>query len=341
MATPWTDLPRPLFVLAPMEDVTDTVFRRLLRRWSLRYGTPGPAVMFTEFTRVDAAIRTYEAHLRHRAWYGRLQHTAEERPLVAQLWGTRPDEFFRAAEAVEALGFDGIDINMGCPARKIRRAGACSALIAVPDRAAEIIAACRAGSSLPLSVKTRIGLSRVVTGEWIGFLLEQNLDAITIHGRIADEMSEGHADWREVRNAVELRDQAGATGRSGTPTRILGNGDVTSLDHARRLVEMTGVDGVMIGRGIFADPLLFVRGGTAPDPPLWDALSLPERLGYLREQIVEFTNHWGRHRNYEILKKFFRNYVAGVDTGTLLDELYRTSAAAEALSIIDERIRGA
>ncbi|MFP4152954.1 MAG: tRNA dihydrouridine synthase, partial [Alkalispirochaeta sp.] len=318
-----------------MEDVTDTVFRRLLRRWSLRSGGPGPTVMFTEFTRVDAAIRTWEAHLRHNAWYGRLQHTPEERPLVAQLWGTRPDEFYRAAEAIEALGFDGIDINMGCPARKIRKAGACSALIAVPERAAEIIAACRSGSALPVSVKTRLGLSEVVTGEWIGFLLEQHLDAITVHGRIADEMSEGVADWREVRKAVELRDRIGATSRSGHPTRILGNGDVVSLDHARRLVETTGVDGVMIGRGIFADPLLFARTGTA-DPPRWETVSLTERLEYIREQIVEFTNHWGTYRNYEVLKKFFRNYVVGVDPGGLLDALYRTTTADEALLIIDE-----
>ena len=388
----WQTLDRPFFVLAPMEDVTDTVFRRCIRRWSQAWGSHGPDVMFSEFTRVDGAVKAWENEVslrgREDGGYGgpvretpalrrgaalrrgeaarrdRLVYTAEERPVVAQLWGTRPDEFYSAARAVEELGFDGIDLNMGCPVQKIRKAGACSALIGNPSLAGEMVAACRSASTLPLGVKTRIGLDRVVTEEWIGFLLELNLDAITVHGRIADQLSEGSADWSEVGRAVALRNASGST------TAIIGNGDVRSLAEGYRRVEETGVDGVMIGRGVFSDPLLFARrhqgGGAAgrsrkPGPPLWHEIPLPRRLLYLREQIVAFTDHWGDRRNYEILKKFFRNYVCvSADSGggekvpcdtanrqlsqhqgaaaELLEELYETHDAGAALVILDRVI---
>lgn len=345
-----------------MEDVTDTVFRRLIRRWATRYGSVGPAIMFTEFTRVDGAIRAYEAWAARRPANGRLQFTEIERPLFAQLWGTRPEEFFRAAEAVEALGFDGIDLNFGCPARKIRKAGACSALIGTPKLAGEIISACRSGSSLPLSVKTRVGLDRVVTEEWIGFLLDQRLNAITCHGRIADEMSESWADWREVRRAVAMRDRSDARAADGTRTVIIGNGDVRSIEHGRRLAETTGADGIMIGRGVFTDPLVFSRIGSAGGntgvagptqantahtdasapphtPPSWVDIPLCERLSLLREHVEAFTEHWGDRRNYEVLKKFYRNYATPDARGrSVLEQLYASAGAEEALAIIRHAI---
>lgn len=314
----WGGLPRPIWALAPMEDVTDTVLRRLVRRWSRGVG---PTVAFTEFTRVDAPLRALAGYPPGRLWY-----SEEERPIVAQLWGTRPEEFFRSATAIESLGFDGIDLNFGCPVKKIRAAGACSALIATPPLAAEIIAAVRDGTTLPVSAKTRIGLDRPRTEEWCGFLLAQGLAALTVHGRTAAEMSEGWADWREVARVARLRD-AIAPG-----TRVLGNGDVYSLTHARRLVEQTGVDGVMFGRGIFRDPLLFARACGAPamdgagpprhpfadtgsggldrvDPDPWAEMPLRERLDYLEAHIHEWRAVWGERRNWEILKKFFRNYL--------------------------------
>ncbi len=364
MGTLWQSLERPFFVLAPMEDVTDTVFRQLIRTWSREWGADGPDVMFTEFTRVDGAVRAREASIPTQedvtSRIDRLVYAPAERPLVAQLWGTRPEEFHRAARAIEELGFDGIDINMGCPARKIRKAGACSALISQPTLAGEIIAACRGGSGLPLSIKTRIGLDRVVTEEWIGYLLEQRVDAITIHGRIADQLSEGTADWSEVARAVRLRDACSGDGS----TAIIGNGDVMSVQEGYRRVAETGVDGVMIGRGIFSDPLFFARiprrqrlrnsdphsGGydtsTGTDPnkiPPWHETPLSSRLEYLREQIVAFTTNYGERRNYEILKKFFRNYVCvseqctseDLAAGELLERLYETHDATAALTILN------
>ena len=325
-----------------MEDVTDTVYRRLIREWSSRAAprattgddAPRPTVMFTEFTRVDAAVRTRDARASGAPGNGRLRYHESERPIVAQIWGTRPEEFRRAAAALDELRFDGIDLNMGCPVRKIRKAGACSALIERPTLAAEIIAACREGSRLPVSVKTRIGLSRVRTEEWCGFLLEQPIDALTVHPRTADQMSDGWADWREVRRVVAMRDAAAAG------TVVLGNGDVRSLAHARRLVEQTGADGVMIGRGIFADPLLFARdpARSAADgaaTPEWDALDPGSRLDYLEEHIRRFVGYWNTGRNYEVLKKFYRNYVPRSAAGrALLERLYETHDPDAALDEI-------
>lgn len=321
----WSDIPRPFFVLAPMEDVTDTSYRRLLRRWARRFGAPGPAVVFTEFTRTDTAIRSTRDNPD-----SRLRFHEDERPVVAQIWGTRPEEFYRAAASLEELGFDGIDLNMGCPAWKIRKSGACSGLIANRPLAAEIIMACREGTSLPLSVKTRIGLSNRVTEEWCGHLLAQGIDALTVHGRIADQMSDDWADWREVRRVREIRD---AMARQ---TVIIGNGDVLTLEHGRRLVEQTGIDGVMIGRGIFFDPLLFSRDGVVPVAP-WEAMPRDERLCLLAEQIRAFHDTWQGTRNYEILKKFYRNYFLPHDPEeqVMLRRMYTTGTAAAALRLVD------
>jgi tRNA-dihydrouridine synthase len=309
-----------------MEDVTDTVFRRLVRRWSQRWGAPGPGLMFSEFTRVDSAIRSTPEKPN-----GRLRFTPEERPLVAQIWGTHPHEFRPAAASLLELGFDGIDINMGCPAWKVRKSGACSALIANLRLAAELIRECRAGSSLPISIKTRIGITVPETEEWCRFLLDQDIEAITLHGRVADQMSEGWADWREVRRVVDLRD------RMGVSTAILGNGDVCSLDHANRLVEQTGVDGVMIGRGIFYDPLLFARVGTTPPP--WEEMALVERVSLLAEHLAAYHREWHGRRSFEVLKKFYRNYFLADDPEeqSILRELYTIGAAGKAISLLRKR----
>ena len=344
----WHSLPRPIWALAPMEDVTDTVFRGLVREWSRRAGGPdaGPRLMFTEFARVDAARRTLQALRGERAGAPdapgaergprpnlRLLYDESERPLIAQIWGTRPEEYRDAAAALEELGFDGIDLNMGCPVRKIRRQGACSALIGNPELAREIIAAVREGSALPLSVKTRIGLSTPQTEQWCGMLLEQPIDALTVHPRTADQMSEGRADWNEVGRVVRMRDGLSETRARPAPL-VLGNGDVGSLQEARQLVTETGADGVMFGRGIFGDPLLFAREA-APQLPAWQALPLELRLGYLAEHIQRYAARWGGRRSYEILKKFFRNYLAaGAEGSPLLDELYATHRAEDALAIL-------
>lgn len=310
----WADLPRPIRALAPMEDVTDTVFRRIVARCGR------PDLFFTEFIHTDIVLAPREGRP---GITPRLRHTEEERPLIAQIWGTEPDQYAAAARRLRGLGFDGIDINMGCPVRKIRRKGACAALILNPPLAAELIEAARDGG-LPVSVKTRIGFSRIRTEEWIGHLLECGPDAITIHARTAEQESDDDADWGEIGRAVRMRDAAGSS------TLILGNGDVNSQASLERRVRETGADGVMVGRGIFEDPYLFDRTGRAGRFPTAGA---EERVGLLLDHLRLYRESWGDERNYEILKKFYKVYLTGFDgADALRDELNATHdyAAAEA-----------
>lgn len=289
MDSVWRRLPRPIHALAPMEDVTDTVFRRLIMRWGR------PDIVFTEFIHTDVVLA-------ERKWPGitpRLDFTSEEHPIIAQIWGNEPEQYAKAAMRIRELGFDGIDINMGCPVRKIRRKGACSALIGQPNLAAELIAAAKSGG-LPVSVKTRIGLDESRTEQWCGHLLGQSIDALTVHGRTALRESDGAADWREVRKLVSMA-------REISPrTAILGNGDVVSRDAIDQLCDKVGVDGVMVGRGIFTDPLLFRTDGVR-----FDTLDRRRRMEMLREHIELYESHWGERRNYEVLKKYFKIYCSG------------------------------
>jgi tRNA-dihydrouridine synthase len=235
----WGELPQGFSVLAPMEDVTDTVFRQIV----LEAGAPD--LLMTEFTSTDglcSGARTKVA--------GRLKFLEKEQPLIAQVWGTRPESFLRIAREIREMGFNGLDINMGCPVKKIIKGGGCGALINNPGLAAELIRATREGAgTLPVSVKTRIGVSRPNPEEWLGFLLSQGISALTVHGRTVAQQSEGEADWNVISLAVRLRNAA------AIPTRIIGNGDVRTAQMFRRRLVETGADGIMIGRGIFENLL--------------------------------------------------------------------------------------
>jgi tRNA-dihydrouridine synthase len=293
MATIWQTLPEPFFVLAPMEDVTDTVFRRMMRDFG------APDVFVTEFTLVDGLVTRGRAAISRR-----FIHTEEEQPLIAQLWGLNPDNFLTVARQL-ARGdfgpFAGIDLNMGCPERNIVRRGACAGLIDRPQQAVAIIQATQAGAGdLPVSVKTRCGTSTWVTDDWAGLLLSQQLAALTIHGRIARDMSTVPARWDQIARVVALRDQL------GVETRIIGNGDVVSHQDGLEKARQSGVDGVMVGRGIFRNLWLF-------DPTCDPAtISLDERLTLLVRHIELWQATWGGRRNFESLKKFYKAYFAGL-----------------------------
>src|SRR5579859_5224679 len=202
MVSLWENLPKPIFSLAPMEDVTDTVFRQIL------CSTGKPDVFFTEFTNVDGI-----ASQGHDVVARRLKYTKAEHPIVAQIWGMIPQNYYKVAQELVEKGFDGIDINMGCPQHDVISHGACSALMNNHNLAGEIIQATKEGASfsraknIPVSVKTRIGFKKIQTEEWIGFLLEQNLSLITVHGRTSAEMSKVPAHWSEIGKAVQLRDK--------------------------------------------------------------------------------------------------------------------------------------
>lgn len=283
----WQQLPRPIFILAPMEDVTDTVFRRIIS------SVGRPALYFTEFTNVDGFFSSGRTQVTQR-----LLFTAEEKPLIAQIWGMKPENYFKAAQELEQMGFDGIDINMGCPQKDVISKGACSALINNHALAKEIIQATKEGAGkLPVSVKTRLGLKTNQRDEWISFLLEQDLAALTIHGRTASEMSIPPAHWDEIGKVVEMRNERGLT------LPIIGNGDVGSLAEAEEKVATYGVDGVMIGRGIFHNPWLFAKKKL-------EDITLEERFDLLLQHVDLFEKTWGNTKPFQILKKYFKIYIA-------------------------------
>lgn len=311
MTTLWQQLPKPIFSLAPMEDVTDTVFRQVI------LSTGRPHVFFTEFTNVDGLESEGRDIVAKR-----LQFTPQEKPLIAQIWGVRPENFFKAAKDLVARGFDGIDLNMGCPQHDVTRHGACSALIKNHSLAKEIIQATKEGAgNLPVSVKTRIGFSKIQTEEWIGFLLEQNLPLITVHGRTAAEMSKVPAHWDEIGKAVQVRDEY------KKETLIMGNGDIQSLAEAKEKVATYGLDGVMIGRGIFHNPWLF----KGIDPA---TKTLRERLKLLKAHVALYKKTWGDTKPFAILKKYFKIYLSDFeDAANIRAQFMETTTDEEALEL--------
>jgi tRNA-dihydrouridine synthase len=227
----------------------------------------------------------------------------ERRPLVAQIWGSDPRQMELAARLCASRGFAGIDINMGCPVKKISKKGACSALIRFPALASELIAAAKVGAgNLPVSVKTRLGWSAPETEDWCGHLLNQDLAALTIHGRTVQQKSEGRADWNEIAKVAALRDAVAPA------TVLIGNGDVTR-NEASGLLATGRTDGLMVGRGIFADLGLFARQDYRPYV-LW---SEAVKLDLLERHIRDHLSAWAGAKDYEKLKKFFKNYTVGFE----------------------------
>lgn len=308
----WKKLKKPIFILAPMEDVTDTAFRQIIIR------TGRPDLFFTEFTSADGLCSSgYDRVIKHLKLYKR------EKPIIAQIWGNKPKNIFKTVEIVKKIGFDGVDINMGCPERKIVGKGSCGGLIVNSQLAREIITAAKeSAKGLPVSVKTRIGYDCVDTERWIGFLLEQDIPALTVHGRIVKEMSRFEANWEEIGKAVELRN------KMGKETLIIGNGDVTTHQEALERVEKYKTDGIMIGRGIFHDPWIF--NSQVKDH------SVKERLELLREHIRLFEKIWKTDKRFEIMKKFYKVYIQGFENaGALRNEIMALKNAKETIEYID------
>ena len=316
----WGELRRPFSVLAPMEDVTDTVFRRVV----LAAGPPD--LLVTEFTSTDGLCTAGRPRV-----IGRLRFTPGERPLIAQIWGNRPDYYRRVAAEIRDMGFDGLDINMGCPVRKIIERGSCGALIRNPGLASELIAAAKDGAgSLPVSVKTRIGISSSRAEEWLGFLLAQKIAALTVHGRTVAQQSDGAADWSAVALAVRLRDE------TAPGTLIIGNGDVRTADAFQRRSQESRADGVMIGRGIFENLFLFraIRG--EPDVREFSLLSPEDKIAWFRRHIALHHETWGSTGRFDVLKKFAKTYIRAFEgAGRLIDSMMHTRTHEAALAVLD------
>ncbi len=278
-----------------MADVTDVAFRRIITK----YGKPD--VLWTEFVAVDGLLSPgREVLLRD------LAYTEGERPIVAQIFGGNPDHFREVARLVAELGFDGIDINMGCPDKNVEKQGGGASLIKDPKRAQDIIRATKEGApQLPISVKTRVGYNTVQIDTWIPALLDTGLDALTIHARTRKEMSLVPARFAHVRALVQLRN------RLSPHTRILGNGDVKSTTEGRALAQDTGADGIMIGRGIFGNPWLFSPTGEVPGDT--KEAQLRTKLEVMLEHTKLYVELLGDIKNFAIMKKHYKAYVNGFD----------------------------
>jgi nifR3 family TIM-barrel protein len=283
----WKKLKRPFFVLAPMADVTDASFRRIIAK----YGKPD--VMWTEFVSANGLCSPGRKVLLHD-----LEFTRKERPIVAQLFTSEPAKMREAAALCQKLGFDGIDINMGCPDRTIEKQGAGAAMMKNPKLAREVVRAAKEGApKLPVSVKTRIGYTKNDIETWIPELLSEGIAALTVHCRTRKEMSLVPARWEHVREAVAIRD------RMGVETLILGNGDVKDIEDAKNKARESGADGVMLGRAIFGNPWLF--SGKIP--------TAEEKLKVCVEHTKLFEKLLGGVKSFAIMKKHYKAYVNGFD----------------------------
>ena len=313
----WDNLKKPFFVLAPMADVTDVAFRQIINK----YGKPD--VFWTEFVSCDGLLSEGKEHLLLDLKYGK-----DERPIVAQIFGGKPEHFYECTKMLVELGFDGIDVNMGCPDRSVEKQGAGAALMKDPKRAREIIAEMKRGAEgIPVSVKTRIGYNKNELDTWLPEILAEEPAVVTIHARTRKELSKVSANWEEVAHAVKIRDSM------GSKALIVGNGDVKDLEDARKKAEETGADGVMIGRGIFGNPWLFNEKIKRED------ISLEERLGVMVEHTKLFEKICD-HKNFAVMKKHYKAYVEGFNGAKELRiKLMDAKDASEVEFVISEFLK--
>ena len=311
----WQKLERPIMVLAPMADVTDVAFRRIIAK----YGKPD--VMWTEFVSADGLALAPEAG--QRKLLKDLEYSEAERPIVAQFFTSSPEHMKGAAELAAKLGFDGVDINMGCPDKSVEKQRAGASLMKNVSLARELIRAAKEGApNLPISVKTRTGYSRPDLENWLPEILKEDLAIVTIHARTRKEMSKAPTRWEFVRRAIEMRDL------SGKETLIFGNGDVKNLKEARMRARETGCYGVMLGRAIFGNPWLFAEG---------EIPTTKEKLRVLVEHTQLFEKLLGEYKNFAIMKKHFKAYVISFDgAGDLRAKLMDTNNANEVEAVVND-----
>lgn len=310
----WRDLPRPFFILAPMEDVTDVVFRHVVSE------AARPDVFFTEFANTESYCHP-EGNASVR---GRLTFTEDEQPIVAHIWGDKPEYFRQMSIGMAKQGFKGIDINMGCPVPNVADNGKGSGLICRPEVAAEIIEAAKAGG-LPVSVKTRLGFTEVDEWrDWLTHILKQDIANLSIHLRTRDEMSKVPAHWELIPEIKKLRDEI------APDTLLTINGDILDRQMGMELVEQYGVDGVMIGRGIFSNPFAFEKEKREH--------SSKELLDLLRLHLDLHDKHSAEEqRPYKPLPRFFKIYVKGFrGASELRNQLMSTKSTDEVRALLDE-----
>ncbi|HDA4482822.1 TPA: tRNA-dihydrouridine synthase [Staphylococcus aureus] len=310
----WSELPRPFFILAPMEDVTDIVFRHVVSE------AARPDVFFTEFTNTESFCHPEGIH----SVRGRLTFSENEHPMVAHIWGDKPEQFRETSIQLAKMGFKGIDLNMGCPVANVAKKGKGSGLILRPDVAAEIIQATKAGG-LPVSVKTRLGYYEIDEWkDWLKHVFEQDIANLSIHLRTRKEMSKVDAHWELIEAIKNLRDEIAPN------TLLTINGDIPDRKTGLELAEKYGIDGVMIGRGIFHNPFAFEK-----EPREHTSKEL---LDLLRLHLSLFNKYEKDEiRQFKSLRRFFKIYVRGIrGASELRHQLMNTQSIAEARALLDE-----
>lgn len=310
----WNELPRPFFILAPMEDVTDIVFRHVVSE------AARPDVFFTEFTNTESFCHPEGIY----SVRGRLTFSEDEQPMVAHIWGDKPEQFKEMSFGLADMGFKGIDLNMGCPVANVAKKGKGSGLILRPERAAEIIQAAKAGG-LPVSVKTRLGYYNIEEWkEWLRHVFKQDIANLSIHLRTRKEMSKVDAHWELIEAIKEMRDEV------APQTLLTINGDIPDRQKGMELATKYGIDGVMIGRGIFHNPFAFEK-----DPREHTSKELLDLFRLHLELFEKYSNE--ETQQFKSLRRFFKIYVRGIrGASELRHQLMSTETVDEARALLDD-----
>lgn len=305
----------PLFVLAPMDDVTDVVFRQVIA------STCPPDIFFTEFVNVDGLQSPGR-----QALLPKLLHENNGQKVIAQIWGKNPENFYKTTKDIIDMGFYGVDINYGCPDKTIVKNNCCSAMIKRENRevALEIIDAVKdaARDKIKVSVKTRLGFNEI-DYSWHTALLEKKLNMLTIHARTRKEMSKVDAHWDLLAPIIDEKNTI------SPETLIIGNGDVKNRADGIQKAKLTGVDGIMIGRGVFHDPYCFA------DNSKWDNIDPSEKVKLYIKHIEMFAETYKNNKKFEPLKKFSKVYLHGFEGASdLRDKVVRSRTPDEMLQIL-------
>jgi tRNA-dihydrouridine synthase len=310
----YNQLANPFTALAPLDDVSDVVFREIIS------GCAKPDLFFTEFVNVDGLQSIGREKLLHKLW-----KTDTDNPIIAQLWGKNPENYHIVTQELIDMGFAGIDINMGCPDKAVIKNGCCIALINNRELAKDIIDATRsgAGNKLPISVKTRLGFNEIDL-TWPEFLLNQKLDALFIHGRTKKEMSLVPAHWETINAIRVMRDQIDPS------TKIIGNGDVKNRAAALEYAKKYKLDGIMIGRGVFEDPYAFSVNSN------WTNFSRQQKIDLFKKHINLFLNTYKHHeRSQNVMKRFCKMYLNNFPGAKeLRDTVMTQKTLADVLTIL-------
>lgn len=310
----WSELPRPFFILAPMEDVTDIVFRHVVSE------AARPDVFFTEFTNTESYCHPEGIH----SVRGRLTFSEDEQPMVAHIWGDKPEQFRKMSVGLKEMGFKGIDLNMGCPVANVAKKGKGSGLILRPERAAEIIQATKEGG-LPVSVKTRLGYYEIDEWkDWLKHVFEQDIANLSIHLRTRREMSKVDAHWELIEAIKTMRDEIAPN------TLLTINGDIPDRQKGLELANKYGVDGVMIGRGIFHNPFAFEK-----EPREHTSEELLDLFRLHLSLYEKYSNE--ETQQFKALRRFFKIYIRGIKGASQLrHKLMSTETIDEARELLDE-----